>query len=82
MNATIAENIVAYRNQNGPFTSRKQLLDVPRLGDKTFELSAGFLRIRGAENPLDSSAVHPESYPVVDLMAKDLGVTRQGSDAR
>ncbi len=75
LNATIAENIVAYRNTNGAFKSRKELLSVPRLGEKTFEQAAGFLRVREAENPLDASAVHPESYGLVDLMAKDLGVT-------
>ena len=75
LNATIAENIVKYRNENGPFKTRKELLKVARLGDKTFEQAAGFLRIIDAENPLDSSAVHPESYVIVDLMAKDLGVT-------
>ncbi len=75
LNATIAENIVKHRNDNGAFASRKDLLKVPRLGDKTFEQAAGFLRIRGAENPLDESAVHPESYGIVDRMAKDLGVT-------
>jgi uncharacterized protein len=75
LNATIAENIVKFRDERGPFKSRKGLLEVPRLGDKTFELAAGFLRVRGAEHPLDASAVHPESYPVVDRMAKDLGVS-------
>jgi uncharacterized protein len=75
LNATIAENIVSHRTQNGPFKSRKQLMDVPRLGDKTFEQAAGFLRVRGGENLLDESAVHPESYAIVDRMAKDLGVT-------
>jgi uncharacterized protein len=75
LNATIADNIVKHRDANGPFASRRQLLDESRLGDKTFEQSAGFLRIRGAENPLDESAVHPESYAIVDRMAKDLGVT-------
>ena len=75
LNATIAENIVKYRNENGAFASRKDLLKVPRLGEKTFEQAAGFLRIRGAENPLDESAVHPESYGIVDRMANDLGVT-------
>ncbi len=75
LNATIAENIVKYRDENGPFRSRQDLLKVPRLGEKTFEQAAGFLRIANAENPLDSSAVHPESYGIVDLMAKDLGVT-------
>jgi uncharacterized protein len=74
LNSTIAENIVKLRNEKGPFKSRRDLLEVPRLGDKTYELAAGFLRVRGAENPLDESAVHPESYPVVDRMAKDLGV--------
>ncbi len=69
----LAQNIVNYRAENGAFTSRKQLKKVPRMGDKAFEQSAGFLRIDGAENPLDNSAVHPESYPIVEQMAKDLG---------
>lgn len=69
----LAKNIVEYRNENGPFRSRKALLKVPRLGPKAFEQAAGFLRIRDAENPLDASAVHPETYPIVDKMAKDLG---------
>jgi len=72
---TLAKNIVEYRNQNGQFTSRNELLNVPRFGAKAFEQAAGFLRIRGAENPLDNSAVHPESYPIVDKMAKDLMTT-------
>ena len=72
---SLAENIVAYRNANGGFTSRAELLKVPRLGAKAFEQCAGFLRIRGGSNPLDSSAVHPESYGIVDKMARDLGVT-------
>ncbi|RZB31725.1 MAG: protein Tex [Desulfobacteraceae bacterium Eth-SRB1] len=72
MNAGLAKNIVAYREDNGPFTSRKQLTKVPRLGTKAFEQSAGFLRIHDGENPLDASAVHPESYYLVDAMAKDL----------
>lgn len=71
----LAQNIVDYRQQNGPFTSRRQLLKVPRMGEKAFEQSAGFLRIPGADNPLDNSAVHPESYPVVERMALDLGCT-------
>ncbi|MEZ0264748.1 MAG: Tex family protein [Phycisphaerae bacterium] len=75
LNATIAENIVKYRNENGAFKSRRELKNVSRLGEKTFEQAAGFLRVRGAEHPLDESAVHPESYDVVDRMAKDLGVT-------
>ena len=69
----LARNIVEYRNQNGPFRSRRQLRGVPRLGLKAFEQAAGFLRIRGADHVLDASAVHPESYPVVDTMAHDLG---------
>ena len=69
----LAQNIVDYRAENGPFASRKELLKVKRMGDKAFEQSAGFLRIRNAENPLDSSAVHPESYHVVEHMSKDIG---------
>jgi protein Tex len=71
----LADNIVKFRDENGPFSSRRQLLKVPRLGEKAFEQSAGFLRVRTGDHPLDASAVHPESYPVVDAMAKDLGVT-------
>jgi len=74
LSASVAENIVRYRNEHGPFNARRELLHVTRLGDKAFEQAAGFLRIRGAANPLDESAVHPESYPVVDRMAADLGV--------
>ena len=70
----LAQNIVNFRNENGPFTSRAQLLKVPRLGDKAYEQAAGFLRIRQAANPLDRSAVHPERYELVEKMAKDLGV--------
>jgi uncharacterized protein len=69
----LAQNIVDYRAENGPFRSRKELLKVKRMGEKAFEQSAGFLRIRNAENPLDTSAVHPESYHVVEKMSKDLG---------
>ena len=72
---TLAENIIAYRTENGGFRSRAELRQVPRLGPKAFEQCAGFLRIRGAENPLDGSAVHPESYGIVDRMAKSLGVS-------
>jgi uncharacterized protein len=75
---TLARNIVAFRAQNGPLRSRADLLKVPRLGPKAFEQAAGFLRVRGAENPLDSSAVHPESYDVVQRMAADLGVDVSG----
>lgn len=69
---TIANNIVAYRNQNGAFTNRKQLLKIPKLGPKTFEQAAGFLRIRGGDNPLDNTAVHPESYEIVGSLARAL----------
>jgi uncharacterized protein len=77
LNATLAENIVAWRNENGAFSSRAELKKVPRLGEKAFEQAAGFLRVRGAKHPLDSSAVHPERYPLVEKMAKDLGCTVQ-----
>ncbi len=69
----LARGIVEYRNEHGPFRSRQELKQVPRLGPKAFEQAAGFLRIRDGENPLDRSAVHPESYPIVDAMARDLG---------
>lgn len=69
LNQSIADNIVEFRNKNGRFTSRKSLLAVPRLGAKTFEQAAGFLRIHGGENPLDSSAVHPEAYSLVEAIA-------------
>ena len=71
---TLADNIVKYRNEIGKFTSRKQLLKVPRLGGKAFEQCAGFLRIKEGDDLLDQSAVHPEAYPVVEAIAKDLGV--------
>jgi uncharacterized protein len=69
---SLAKNIVNYRTKNGPFKSRKELLKVPRLGEKAYEQAAGFLRIPDAENPLDNSAVHPESYYIVETMAQDL----------
>ena len=72
---SLAKNIVEYRNANGAFANRDSLRKVPRLGDKAYEQAAGFLRIHGAANPLDDSAVHPESYPVVNLMAKKLNCT-------
>jgi len=72
---TLAQNIVKYRDEHGAFRSREELKKVPRLGEKAFEQSAGFLRIRQAENPLDMSAVHPETYPIVEKMAKDLNCT-------
>ncbi len=71
----LAQNIVDYRKENGPFTSRAQLKKVPHLGPSAFQQCAGFLRIPGAKNPLDASAVHPESYPIVEKMAQDCGCT-------
>ena len=71
----LAQNIVDYRTENGAFTSRKQLMKVPRMGAKAFEQCAGFLRIPQAKNPLDNTAVHPESYYIVEEMAKDMNCT-------
>ena len=71
---SIAENIVSYRKEKGRFTNRKQLMEVPRLGGKAYEQCAGFLRIKNGDNPLDESGVHPESYNVVEQMAKDAGI--------
>ena len=73
LSSALARNIVEYRNQNGPFQSREALMQVPRLGEKVFEQAAGFLRIYEAPNPLDASAVHPESYLIVQKMAEDMG---------
>src|SRR6202020_2393024 len=73
LNARVAANIVAHRDENGPFKSRKELLKVTGLGPKAFEQAAGFLRIRDGVHPLDASAVHPERYALVDQMAGDLG---------
>ncbi|HTJ53509.1 MAG TPA: Tex family protein [Cyclobacteriaceae bacterium] len=73
LSPALAKNIVEFRNQNGPFKDRASLMKVPRLGEKIFEQAAGFLRIHNASNPLDTSAVHPESYPLVNQMATDLG---------
>jgi uncharacterized protein len=70
----MAENIVAYRSENGPFEDRKQLKKVPRLGEKAYQQAAAFIRIKDGKNPLDNSAVHPEAYAIVEKMAKDLGV--------
>ena len=75
LNSVTAANLVAHRNVHGPFRSRRELLEVKRLGPKAFEQAAGFLRIRDAANPLDASAVHPESYGVAERMAADLGCT-------
>ena len=71
----LAQNIVNYRQEHGAFNSRKELLKVPKMGAKTYEQAAGFLRVTNSQNPLDNSAVHPESYPIVERMAKDLGCT-------
>ena len=73
LNSTLAQNIVAYRDANGAFKSRSELKKVPRLGDKTYEQAAGFLRVMNGENPLDASAVHPETYPLVKRIAADTG---------
>lgn len=75
LGASLAKNIIEFRNTNGPFKSRKELKKVPRFGEKAFEQAAGFLRLSNAENPLDRSAVHPESYHIVDKMAQSLGCT-------
>lgn len=75
LGATLAKNIVDYRREHGAFTSRAQLLKVARLGPSAYQQCAGFLRIRNGKNPLDNSAVHPESYPIVERMAKDQGCT-------
>ena len=77
LGVTLAKNIIDYRKENGAFTSRAQLKKVPRLGPSAYQQCAGFLRIPNAKNPLDNSAVHPESYPIVEQMAKDLGCTVQ-----
>ena len=73
LSASVAENIVVHRDQNGPFKRRRELLKVPRLGEKTFEQCAGFLRIADGDEPLDGSSVHPEAYPVVERIVKDSG---------
>ncbi|MEG2140048.1 MAG: helix-hairpin-helix domain-containing protein, partial [Bilophila sp.] len=75
LGATLARNIVSYRHENGPFMSRRAFIKVPRLGPKAFEQCSGFLRIREGKQPLDSSAVHPEAYSVVEKMASDAGAT-------
>ncbi|MCL1463138.1 Tex family protein [Argonema galeatum] len=74
MTPTVAKNIVTYRNENGAFKNRRELMKVPKLGPKAFEQAAGFLRIRGGDNPLDNTAVHPESYGVVEAIASDLNI--------
>ena len=71
----LAENIVQYRNENGPFHDRKELKKVPRLGEKAYQQGVAFIRIANAKNPLDGSAVHPEAYPIVEKMAKDLKIS-------
>ncbi len=73
LSSSVSENIVAFRNENGPFVNRKQLKKVPRLGDKAYEQAAGFLRVMNGDNPLDASAVHPEAYPVVEAIITGTG---------
>lgn len=73
LSASISENIVTFRNENGSFSNRRQLKKVPRLGDKAYEQAAGFLRVMNGDNPLDASAVHPEAYPVVEAIIRDTG---------
>jgi uncharacterized protein len=75
LSASVAKNVIGYRNEHGAFRSRKQLLKVPRFGPKAFEQSAGFLRIREGEQPLDNTAVHPESYHIVETIARDLDLS-------
>lgn len=82
LNRTTAGNIVAYRNENGPFKTRKDLLKVPRLGPKAFEQCAGFLRVRNGENPLDASGIHPECYPIVERMVKALNQKADGQNGK
>jgi len=74
LSPSVAKNVVSYRNEHGPFLKRRDLLQVPKFGPKTFEQAAGFLRIRGGKSALDNTAVHPESYFIVEQMAADLGV--------
>ena len=84
LNSTLAANIVSYRDKNGAFPNRKALLDVPRMGAKTFEQAAGFLRINGSDNPLDASSVHPEAYPLVERILADIkkGIREVIGDSR
>ena len=84
LNSTLAANIVSYRDKHGAFPNRKALLDVPRMGEKTFEQSAGFLRINGSDNPLDASSVHPEAYPLVERILADIkkGIREVIGDSR
>jgi len=81
LSSSVARNIVVYRNENGAFRNRKQLLKVPKFGPKAFEQAAGFLRIHDGENPLDNTAVHPESYFIVEKMARDLDIPLDGITA-
>ena len=84
LNSTLAANIVSYRDKNGAFPNRKALLEVPRMGEKTFEQAAGFLRINGSDNPLDASSVHPEAYPLVERILADIkkGIREVIGDSR
>jgi uncharacterized protein len=78
LNESLATNIVSFRDAHGPFKNRRQLLKVPRVGERAFQQAAGFLRITSGENPLDGSSVHPEAYPVVERIAARIGVPVQG----
>ena len=78
LNETLARNIVAFRDEHGPFRNRRQLMKVPRVGERTFQQAAGFLRITNGDNPLDASAVHPEAYPVVERIVSRTGVAVGG----
>jgi len=84
LNSTLAANIVAHRDKHGAFRNRKALLDVPRMGEKTFEQAAGFLRVNGSDNPLDASSVHPEAYPLVERILADIkkGIREVIGDSR
>ncbi len=84
LNSTLAANIVAYRDKHGAFRNRKALLEVPRMGEKTFEQAAGFLRVNGSDNPLDASSVHPEAYPLVERILADIkkGIREVIGDSR
>jgi uncharacterized protein len=78
ISSSLARNVISYRNEHGAFRNRTELLEIPKFGPKTFEQSAGFLRIRDGENPLDNTAVHPESYFIVERIARDLGIPLDG----
>ncbi len=80
LNETLARNIVTFRDEHGAFRNRQQLLKVPRVGERTFQQAAGFLRVMNGDNPLDASAVHPEAYPVVERIVARTGVADRRAD--